>query len=498
MATAAKSPNLKSLLSAMLASGKDNQAIVDELNGALKGEVEIVRQGEKILIPENMTYDEAITWITREKLNDEAEVAVNHQIHALPTDGAVALAAVLREQFGFVSLVSTPSFFGKKPPVMVSIPIGPGIDDVIQAPWGRMELPGIDGYLQTNATITDGRPTFVLTGVVKRANEKAVLEIAAAIRKRLATHSIYRGKAIKVEFNVADNYEDSPFDEKFVPKFLKLGETKVILNEDARQRLDIELYNPIKYSEQCRKRNIPLKRGVLLEGPYGTGKTLTAYDLAACCVKHGWTFIYLDNAAALQQAINFAQVYQPCVIFAEDVDKVIEQHKDPDLTAIRNALDSVETKNTEISVVLTTNHIEQLPAGFLRCGRIDSIVPIERPDARSTTLLAKHYGGPGLAGSDEEIMRALTPIVGQSAALIRECVDRAKLSAISSDTNEGPLVITPNDLAVTAETLAKHTKVLDRQPANNEVHPAVAMYAAMVKAITTHMTAETDKVLDNM
>jgi transitional endoplasmic reticulum ATPase len=471
----------------MFSESKDGKAPdlsnMDVLSGALKGEVEIVRAGEQIILPENMTYDEGMMWLMRQKLNEEAEVSINEQIQIMPLDGAAAFAAILKKRFGFVNLKGTPGFFGSRPPAMIGVPTGPGPDDMVQVPWGRFELPGVEGYLNTSATINGDRPVFIISGVVKRKNEKLIAAIAKDVREYLKEHSIYRGKAIKVEFHEADE-EDNPFDDKFMPRFLDLDPngTPVILNADAEARLQVELYQIVENTAMCRKHRVPLKRGVLLEGPYGTGKTLTAFDLAACCVKHGWTYVYVEKAATLQKAIDFAQFYQPCVIFAEDIDKVIDENGDEDLTSLRNALDSIETKNTEIAVVLTTNHIEKLPEGFLRCGRIDSVVTIERPDLESTLKLVQLYGGDSITATPNELREVLQPIVGQSAAVIRECVERAKLAAIGHTTEQdAKLSITAGDIKVTALTMAGHTKLLNRPKAGEEKHPAVLYHEKLVE-----------------
>jgi transitional endoplasmic reticulum ATPase len=473
----------------MFASGKDGKmdpSKLDALKGDLTGKVEIVRTGDQITLPVDMSLDEGILWLYREKMSQEAEVAINEQIPIVPWDGAVAFYKVLQHKYGFVNLVKTPTMFGPKPPHMIGVRIGPKAEDFVQVPWGRFELPGIEGYLQTSVGISDNRPVFIISGVVKRASEQVVAEIARLVREELKKNSIYRGKAIKVEFHSANAMMDNPFDEKFMPKFMDLpaNGTPVILNADAEHRLEVELYQIVKHTERCRKFNIPLKRGVLLEGPYGTGKTLTAHDLAACCVKNGWTFIYVENASTLEAALKFAQFYQPCVIFAEDIDKVILEHDDPDLTTIRNALDSVETKNTEISVVLTTNHIDKLPEGFLRCGRIDSIVTISRPDTASTVKLVRLYGGTTIRATDDALSAALQPIVGQSAALIRECVERAKLAAIDHiDENTGEMFISAEDLGVTAKTLANHAMLQGRGSVRNEVHPAQAAHTQLLSEV---------------
>lgn len=476
---------LMKLLSMYAGGDKMDPKKLDELNGDLKGKVEIVRSGDQIILPVDMSLDEGIEWLFREKVSMEAEVQINETIQIVPADGLHAFYKVLQERYGFVSLVKTPSFFGPKPPVMIGVPTGPDPKDVVQVPWGRFELPGIQGYLQTSVTITGDRPMFVISGVVKRADEKTVADIARDVRNYLKDHSIYRGKAIKVEFHAADAERDNPFDEKFMPKFMSLptNGTAVILNADAEDRLEVELYQIVKHTDTCRKHGVPLKRGVLLEGPYGTGKTLTAFDLAACCVDNAWTFIYVENAATLEKAIRFAQFYQPCVIFAEDIDKVIAEHNDPDLTLVRNALDSIETKNTEISVVLTTNHLDMLPEGFLRCGRIDSIVTIDRPDLSSTVKLVRLYGANMIDATDAQLADVLGPVVGQSAAVIRECVERAKLAAISHADGAGDLKISAQDLKVTACTLANHTKLMNKGVGVTALPPALLHHEAIISDV---------------
>lgn len=501
MSTKPAAPNAISTLLAALTGGKDSKAAIDALEAGLTGTVTIHRGGDRIQLPENMTLDEAITWLTREKLNNETEVAVNETFNTLPVEGAVAFAMVLREKYGFINLIRTPSFFGSKPPHMIAVPTGTGPDDTIQVPWGRMQIPGIEGYLETSCRFDNGRPVFVLAGCVKRASENDVKLIGTLIRNHLRDKSLYRGKAIKIEFN-SDSGRDNPFDSKFMPKFMTHNHQTVILNDDARVRLETELYTVIRCAAQCRRNGIPLKRGVLLEGPYGTGKTLTAYDLAQVAVENGWTFIYVDNPAAMQDAIAFSRIYQPAVIFAEDVDKVITEHNDPEMTTVRNALDSVETKTAELLIVLTTNHVDKLPPGFLRHGRIDSVVRIERPDLAATIKLCRHYAQAEtleLVATDEELSVALQPLVGSAAASIRECIERAKLSAIRRQPNvEHKIAITAEDLRLTAGTMESHNKFLAGDDPSRVAlpHPAVAQHRLIVDDVYERVAAQIKSELD--
>jgi transitional endoplasmic reticulum ATPase len=450
----------------------------------VRGSVAVVRNGERLLLPETMGNTEAILWLAREEVADQAVVGVSHKIHCIPTDGAVALARVLKRRFGYVDLIKTPGFFGSTPPTMFSVQTGPNPEDVVQVPWGRMQLPDIDGFLQTSAGFDDGRPCFAITGEVKRRNEDLVLAIANEVREEIRLNSIYRASAIKIDFADYNPDRDSAFDEKFAPKFMKLdGRQRVIFNADAEARLHTELYNPVMHTQICRDNGIPLKRGILLSGPYGTGKTLTAFDLAAAAVANSWTFVYVEKSETLPQALQFAALFQPCVIFVEDIDRAIKENDDPELIEARNAMDSVLTKNVEIMVVMTTNHLEVLPQGFLRCGRVDSIVEIDRPNMESVIRLVRLYSSNTVDATDAELHEALKLMNGQAAAVIRELVERAKLAAVQTTAPGEKIVVTARALEIAAQTLAQHMQLLSGVGKAIPTHPAIMSHNLMVRDV---------------
>src|SRR5690606_23078560 len=98
----------------------------------------------------------------------------------------------------------------------------------------------------------------------------------------------------------------------------------LILREEVQQLVNISLLTPIQKTQQCRDNRIPLKRGILFYGPYGTGKTLTALVTAKHAVDNGWTYIMVNNVSALAATLTFARMFQPAVVFGEDIDRVID------------------------------------------------------------------------------------------------------------------------------------------------------------------------------
>lgn len=429
-------------------------------------DVAIERAGEKIILPASpreMTLNEGVSALQRLAKEEEAVTAVCEYITSYPLDGAVALMRVLKRRFGWTNLVPTPGFFGPTPPTQVGVDIG--YKQTIQVPWGSMQVPGVEGRIQTGWDIKDNMPVFVISGEIKRRSEALVHAIAEEVRQEVATNSIYRHQALRLTFRHSDGrlIDDEDFNPSMGPKFLDLSsvdETQAVFSERVAEQIGTSLYTPITHTERCRKHRIPLKRGVLLEGKFGTGKTLTAYITAKKCVDNKWTFIYLDDVRDLDRAIKFAKEYGPAVIFAEDVDRVVAGERDEDMDRVLNTIDGLDSKDSELIVVLTTNNVDDIHQAFIRPGRIDAVISIAPPDAQVVVRLIRKYGGESIKATDAELLEVVGPIVGQNAAVTREVVERAKLSAISHSEGDD-LEIEASDIEFAVISMAKHLKLLN-------------------------------------
>lgn len=427
--------------------------------------VAVVRQGSQIIIPDGMSFDTAIQWLLRRKAEDERKVAIHEEIHGYPLDAAHALAKALSQKYGWVDLVPTPGFFGSTPPAFIGVEVDFGKVD--QVPWGTIAIPGVDGVIETGVDKNkDGLPILVLTGVVKQKNQKEVAAIAELTREFLRDHSIYRGNAIRVTFPEPG----AKFDPTQCPKFIdtsSVREEELIFTPETKRILNTALFTPVERTQLCRDHKIPLKRGILLEGPYGTGKTLTAYVMAKKCRANRWTFIYLEDIDHLPEAIQFAKQYSPCVVFAEDIDQVLRGERTSDMNSVLNTIDGIEAKKSEIIVVLTTNHVEQINKAMLRPGRLDTVISVRAPDATATTALLKLYSRDRMKpGENLETVGA--KLQGQIPAVIREVVERSKLAAVSRMDDQEELYITAVDLMTSAEGMLTHLDLLKTHEVDGE------------------------------
>jgi transitional endoplasmic reticulum ATPase len=425
--------------------------------------VDVAWQGSQIVLPvgkdgKRMAYDEAIEWMRRKRDEAEKEVAVLHEFACSPLDGAVAFHKALGRKYGWIDLVPT-GWFGEKPPLMVSVPTS--VTDHVQVPWGRLQVPGIEGFLQTGLEV-EPTPRFTLNGKVKQKHMAEIQELTALTAEILKNESIYKHQAIKVNFKWRRDQEAfNPLTD--CPKFFGIAgvsEDDLILPSGVRQALDIGLFTPIQYAAACRRNQVPLKRGVLLYGPYGTGKSLTASITAIKAVRHGFTFCYLETVEDLAEGLKFAAAYAPAVLFCEDIDRALSGDRDVDMDEVLNILDGVDTKGKEIITVFTTNHVEKINPAILRMGRLDTIVEVAPPDAEAAERLVRLYAR-GLLDPACTLEKAGRRLAGKIPALIREATERAKLVAI--DRELGGNIrgkVQEADIIAAADAMEPHVRML--------------------------------------
>lgn len=422
------------------------------------------RFGKQIVIPVGADLEAVVAQIQKvdydsktSERQDNTWVAVMHTIEAYPLEGAWALSQVLLKRYGTTELLQP--FFGP-PPTMLSIDVGDG--KIVQVPWGEMRLKDIEGHLETGIKrMPDATFRFVLKGKVLRKYENVIKEIVLDIQGFLREKSLLRGKAIRVSYPDYQD-EDDPFsvDPLYLPKVMDLSGVRpneLIFSRETERLITLSIFVPISRATECRARKIPLKRGVLLEGPYGTGKTLTAYVTAKLAVEHGWTFIYVDKAKNLAKAYGLATQYQPCVLFAEDIDTAMEGSDRTDfINRTLNSVDGVTSKDLEVLTILTTNRVDVITRAMLRPGRLDAVISVRAPDAEAAGRMIRLYARDQLA-PNEDLTQVGEELKGMTPALLREVVERAKLYTLGNDNTQ----MRAEDLLLAAQTIKPQAALLE-------------------------------------
>jgi len=431
-------------------------------------DLSVERQGKKLIVPEGVELSIAVKALQLKQEEEEEFNAVSWDFEYGVAEGMVAFLRTLEKQFGFVSARPTPTFFGNRPPQFLGIETAPGHQESV--PFGRLNVPGINGWLEPTYNIKKGKVVFKIHGEIKGKHRVKADVIIEAVRRECKDNSIYKGQAIETSF---PEIEDLNSLGDTFPTFAKLNKIDlddIIFSKVVSDKIMVSLFMPIMHSERCRKHEVPLKRGILLEGPYGVGKTLTAAATAALCKENNWTFIYLKDVTKLAQAYSFAEQYQPAVIFAEDIDQIVKnkdpEHRDDEINNVLNALDGIDSKGIEVITVLTTNNVQNLTKAMLRPGRLDTVVSVRPPDADAAQQLVRLFGG-DLIAADEDLSSVGDILKGEIPALIREVVERSKLAAMRREQEDENLRIVAEDIKVTAEGMKDHMNLLKKKDPDN-------------------------------
>lgn len=441
-----------------LVSRKTDKPPADKAFANIDASIEY--SGKKIILPadpRNMTLLEAREWLARLEQADEEPIAIHEVIDAHPWDGCVAFMQAMKETYGWAAPTPQQKWWGRQPPQMISIETGVGETATIF--WGGFRLPNIDGQLICGTEEKRGQVRFAIQGQAKRKHMEVIHGLAELTRQIVRERSIYRGHALRLALDGgAINLMEPP---TFM-NLKKVKENELVFSEHLMDQVVTNLWTPIEHTEWCRTHDVPLKRGVLLEGPYGTGKTLAATVTAKKCEENGWTFITVGRVSALESALQFAVGYQPCVVFVEDIDREMTGERTPQMDDILNKVDGIISKGAEIMVVLTSNQASNINRAMLRPGRLDAVLHIGPPDAEAVQKLLRVYGRK-LIKPDEDLARAGEALAGRIPAVIREVVERSKLYAIGRAPG-AEFHLTDIDIVRSAEGMKHHLALLDGTP----------------------------------
>ena len=202
---------------------------------------------------------------------------------------------------------------------------------------------------------------------------------------------------------------------------------------------------------------VPLRRGILLYGPPGNGKTSTIRYLGGRLPKVTAMLLRPNNAFgtdALVAALDRWKAQAPAMLIIEDLNWLLTRI---DLSVFLNALDGIETEDTKgLLLVASTNHPDKLDTALSnRPGRFDVVIEMPLPgDDLRRRYLAIH-----LPAIDAELAETLVRSSdGLSFAHLGEILRIAGLTAIA----EGRSERTTDDLLSAVEVVCASNKNAER------------------------------------
>lgn len=273
-------------------------------------------------------------------------------------------------------------------------------------------------------------PDVIVDVIAANAGHAEV--VLADLRRRARELNVYRRQMFSLGPG-ANPFGQNSLGVTFHPR-PQVGREDIVLPADVLERVERHILDIGRSRELLLRAGRHLKRGLLLHGPPGVGKTLTVRYLATEMADA--TIIVLSGAAigAITTSCTMARELAPSVVVVEDVDLIAQdrsmpgQHGQPLLFQLMNEIEGI-ADDADVAFILTTNRAEVLePALAARPGRVDLAISLERPDAAARQQLIDLYGrGLELDVSDWSEFIARTD--GVTPAFIKEWLRSAVLRA---------------------------------------------------------------------
>jgi AAA+ superfamily predicted ATPase len=205
--------------------------------------------------------------------------------------------------------------------------------------------------------------------------------------------------------------------------------------DDVVEQLEAKIALPFENAELAMTFNLKPKRGVLLAGPPGTGKTTVGRALAH---RLKGKFFLIDgtiNAGdsgfheRVDKVFEDAKRNAPSVIFIDDADVIFEAGNHGLYRYLLTMMDGLESaSNGQVCVIITAMDSAALPPALLRSGRIELWLTTRLPDenARRMILVDKLSSlPPPVCYADISLLASKSR--GLSGADLKSVVEEGKL-----------------------------------------------------------------------
>ncbi len=172
----------------------------------------------------------------------------------------------------------------------------------------------------------------------------------------------------------------------------------LILPEKVRKSLQSYVVDHITKVDELEKRGLPTKKGILLVGPPGNGKTMIGKVLATST---DCTFIWVPYHDPRVDDFTYKDIFQmardlsPTIVFMEDIASQggLDRRStvSRDLGELLNMLDGIE-ENSKVVTIATENYPDLLDAALRnRPGRFDVIIKLTNPEEDQRQALLERF-----------------------------------------------------------------------------------------------------------
>ena len=241
------------------------------------------------------------------------------------------------------------------------------------------------------------------------------------------------------------------------------GWSDIVLPNGLSERIRLEVDGVLRCAGTLSRYGLNSKKGFILAGEPGNGKTLLLKILAnttnVTCILV--PFNRKNEEKAMSGIFKLARKLAPTMLILEDVDLYGEEREDTRdseyLGELMNELDGM-IDNKEIIVFATTNHLARVEKALQnRPGRFDRVYKIMNPDFAGRCSIIKHFINRVPHQITEQQIEALAEsFSGYSGAYLKELVNSGFAQAILR--NETDPVLLFGDLNGNLEVLKNNPK----------------------------------------
>ncbi len=307
-----------------------------------------------------------------------------------------------------------------------------------------------------------GEPSVTLE--VMCPNQERSRAFLADIRRLMVELNVFRGKVVA--------FGESQMGRRGVGPLVFLarpdvGRDRLVLGASVLASIEQEVFGIAKHRARLAAAGQHVKRGLLLHGPPGVGKTLTVRYLVGALREHTVLVLTGGGLAMVRTACALARMLEPAVVVLEDVDLVaMDRSYSPFgssslLFDVLNEMDGM-AEDADVAFLLTTNRADLLePALAARPGRVDLAVEIPLPDADARGRLVALYGE-GLDLRLDDMGSVVARTEGVTASFIKELMRKAALLAVAADDSDGIPVVSDAHVNAALDALLAEESALTR------------------------------------
>jgi AAA+ superfamily predicted ATPase len=227
----------------------------------------------------------------------------------------------------------------------------------------------------------------------------------------------------------------------------------IFLPETIKNEIQVLVESFLKSQQFYTENKIPWKRGILLYGEPGNGKTSIIKTIISSYNFKPVTIVSNANDEAIRAAFSYAEEQSPSLLYFEDLDGLLERNINP--SSFLNLMDGISAKNG-LLIIATANDIGKLKTNITdRPSRFDRKFKIPLPDAKMSSLYLKYWFGNLLSIKKINELSKLSVQYGFSYAYLKELYISSMFEALSNNRK----ILTEKDVMKALDKLMKDKNI---------------------------------------